>query len=117
MQKIEGVPDGWELVRIGLINPYDSHEHCIDPDGEIVKTFGVMGKVNENYPIIRKLPTWRPAKPSDLETQAEWKARFCNGSESWTDGIYCGYRTDCGYRFINKNDDLTYQFCEVQDNG
>lgn len=61
--KIEGVPDGWELVRIGVPNEGD---WVIESDGEHYKANTMFGCVS---PIIRKVeppkPKYRPFANAD----------------------------------------------------
>ena len=56
LNKIEGVPEGWELVRIGT--PVDG-ERYIASDGGVVFCMG-MGQLAKNFLIIRKI---EPPKP------------------------------------------------------
>jgi hypothetical protein len=56
--KIEGVPDGWELVRIG--RPLCG-EQVLSPDGRVV--FMIGGALDVDYVILRKVEkpkTYRP---------------------------------------------------------
>lgn len=55
---IEGIPEGWELVRIGKI---EHEEFFIHPDGYVVQyDIGRGSRFNKNYVIVRKI-----VKPKD----------------------------------------------------
>lgn len=57
---IEGIPDGWELVRIGKI---ENEEFFIDRDGDLVQyDKGRGSRFNKNYVIVRKIV--KPKDPS-----------------------------------------------------
>lgn len=53
MNKIEGIPDGWELVRVGKILPNDWY---IDHVGEPRHHATGLATGNANYAIIRRIP-------------------------------------------------------------
>jgi hypothetical protein len=71
--KIEGIPDGWELVRIGKI---EHEEFFIDGYGDLVQyDKGRGSRFNKNYVIIRKIE--KPKKPKQyraFENPAEAEA-------------------------------------------
>ena len=54
--KMEGVPDGWEFVRVGTVQPGE-WSLCIFGDPELCKTDILQ---NKNYVIVRKV---EPPKP------------------------------------------------------
>jgi hypothetical protein len=56
--KIEGIPDGWELVRIGT--PLMG-EFKLNFKGEAIKSFGC--EKNANIPIIRKIEKPKRYRP------------------------------------------------------
>ena len=75
--KIEGVPDGWELVRIGtpIVGEYVI-THDGDPD--LISAGRWLGK---NFPIIRRIEpvcTWQYGVFAD-----GWIAQDKNGSMWW----------------------------------
>lgn len=51
--KIEGIPDGWELVRIGKLLP---SEWFINHLGEPKQNMSDCATNGANYPIIRRIP-------------------------------------------------------------
>jgi hypothetical protein len=69
-QQIPGVPDGWELVRIG--HPVIGVDCVIDYNGDIV-VFRGNPNVNSgaNWPIIRKIE--KPAKYRPFKDAEEFK--------------------------------------------
>lgn len=112
-QKIEGIPDGWELVRIGkpisgnTIIGNDGKPHYCDDENF----------VSFNFAIIRKATTWRPAKPSDLDNgpvECRWKAREDN---AWKEGVFSMFDADCCSLSFFIKDNAWVEFCEVQDNA
>jgi hypothetical protein len=58
MNKIEGIPDGWELVRIGV--PLRG-EFKINYKGEAIESFG--NEIDVNYPIVRKIEQPKHYRP------------------------------------------------------
>lgn len=70
--KIEGVPDGYELVRIGAPK---KGEFYIRPNGSV--TDASFSFIEEIYPIVRKIePKVRPMTRDEF--LAAWKQRgFC----------------------------------------
>jgi hypothetical protein len=82
--KIEGVPEGWELVRIDRVL---SGEWYVDMSGDPIKN-ALDGLKNHNYVIIRKLETWRPATFNDIGCErARFKDECC---DEWTYGKLMG---------------------------
>lgn len=71
VNKIEGLLEGWELVRIGT--PVDG-ERYIASDGGVVFCMG-MGRSAKNYVIVRKI---EPPKPLVIEAGKFYRLR--NGS-------------------------------------
>lgn len=51
--KIEGIPDGWELVRIGKLLPSD---WFINHLGEPKQNMSDCATNGVNYPVIRRIP-------------------------------------------------------------
>lgn len=51
--KIEGIPDGWELVRVG--EP-QANEFIVGMDGRAVAWAYMTKYANKNYVIIRRVP-------------------------------------------------------------
>jgi hypothetical protein len=73
--KIEGIPDGWELVRVGKV---ENGEFFITGDGSIEqhdreKAF----RMNKNYVIIRKIE--KPARYRAFANAAEFLAHPLSG--------------------------------------
>ena len=59
--KIEGIPDGWELVRIGRL---EHEDFFINHDGAIHQYYTNKGsRLNKNYPIIRKIEKPKQYRP------------------------------------------------------
>jgi len=56
MSKIDGIPDGWEFVRTGTVQPGE-WSLCIFGDPEFCTTDNLR---NKNYVIVRKI---EPPKP------------------------------------------------------
>ena len=82
MSQVEGVPEGWELVRIGTPS---KDEHWIARDGSVMSGYDCRDR---NYSIIRKLETWRPATFNDIGCE---RARFReNKCEEWSYGKLMG---------------------------
>ena len=63
--KIEGIPEGWELVRIGRAN---LGEHYLTQSGKIV-LWDIEEQSDRIYPIIRKKP--KQYRPFQNRTEAE----------------------------------------------
>jgi hypothetical protein len=63
MSKIEGVPEGYELVRIGRPK---RGEQILSPDGRVVFMSG--GELGVDYVILRKV---EKPKPVDNEIEGE----------------------------------------------
>lgn len=69
---IEGIPDGWELVRIGQLMPGD---HWLRGDGRIEKCEFSHCSAFKNYVIIRKIE-----KPNKIEKPKQFRP-FANAAE------------------------------------
>ena len=63
---IEGIPDGWELVRIGKVKP---GECWLDPDGIVIHWYQSLESEGRNYVIIKRIE-----KPKQYR-------HFANGAE------------------------------------
>jgi hypothetical protein len=61
--KIEGVPDGWEIVRIGYPGV---GEHIIEQSGGTLQVVKALDYPASNYVIVRKIKTYRPATHLDI---------------------------------------------------
>ena len=67
--KIEGIPDGWELVRIGRL---EHEDFFINHDGAIHQYYTNKGSLlNKNYPIIRKIEQPKQYRPFANAAEAE----------------------------------------------
>ena len=60
MSNIEGIPEGWELVRVGKAMMGD---HWLNDDGLIMKWDHAHRSAASNYPIIRKIPKPKQYRP------------------------------------------------------
>lgn len=77
--KIEGVPEGWELVRIGFV---EAGEHYISFSGGLSHNSG-LGTLIDVHPIIRKV---EPACSWPHGVFADgWIAEDSDGSQAWYD--------------------------------
>jgi hypothetical protein len=61
--KIEGVPEGWEIVRIGYPG---LHDHFIEQSGGTLQVVKAAHYPASNYVIVRKIKTYRPATHLDI---------------------------------------------------
>lgn len=109
--QIEGVPDGWELVRIGAPNV---GEFLVDTHGNA--TPANAGLVSRNWCVVRKVQRWRPAKPSDLG-DGKTQARFRDTEHCpWKHGCLAGFRFQSEFQFQMTNCEYVntwFRFCEV----
>ena len=114
--QIEGVPDGWELVRIG--NPKKG-DHYMNSTGTVMRAG--QDRSCSNRPIIRKVQRWRPAKPSDLDGGVPVNARFRDDlDDDWIEDVFDGYIADTYFCFRRKGSGVIvgwHCFCEVLDDA
>lgn len=66
--KIEGIPDGWELVRIGSVR---HGEYYLDPKGHPVMWTSAVTSHQTNYVIIRKIEKPKQYRPFANAAEAE----------------------------------------------
>ena len=68
MSSIEGIPEGWELVRVGKAM---MGEHWLNDDGLIMKWDHAHRSAASNYPIVRKIE--KPKQYRPFANAAEFK--------------------------------------------
>ena len=68
MSSIEGIPEGWELVRVGKAM---MGEHRLNDDGLIMKWDHAHRSAASNYPIVRKIE--KPKQYRPFANAAEFK--------------------------------------------
>lgn len=76
MSKIEGIPEGWELVRIGAVK---AGEWRLDAIGKPV--LNPIDTSSMNFPIIRRIPPPLSIPPKVF--QDGWIAGQCAGPVLW----------------------------------
>jgi hypothetical protein len=73
------------------------------------------------YVVMRPVPTWRDARPSDLENGPVRCRCRDTEKEEWQTGYLCAYMAKDPFRFgISRADGKLEQwsiFCQVQDNA
>ena len=57
---IEGIPDGWELVRIGKVKP---GECWLDSDGIVIHRYQSFESEGHNYVIIKRIEKPKQYRP------------------------------------------------------
>ena len=68
MSNIEGIPEGWELVRIGKVKP---GECWLDSDGIVIHRYQSFESEGSNYVIIKRIP--KPKQYRPFANAAEYK--------------------------------------------
>lgn len=107
---IEGIPNGWELVRIGQAMPGD---HWIGGDGRIDKWEFSYHSAFKNYVIIRKIekPKQYRAFANGAEFRPHKERWILRAYKDWIDG-------DGEYRIAGFDDDGVWshptEFCSYQ---
>ena len=73
--KIEGIPDGWELVRVGRVK---RGEFYVDWEGSAIDWNQTIESSYANYVIIRKIekPRRYRAFENEREAQPFWDAKL-----------------------------------------
>ena len=71
---IEGIPDGWELVRVGKIHP---GEHWVNGQGCVQEFCDVKPSHSLGYAIIRKIEKPKQYRPfaNGAEAMLFWDAK------------------------------------------
>ena len=92
--QIEGIPEGWELVRVGKVN---TGEFRVDAEGK-ASAYNSIQSTSANYVIIRKIETpkqWRPfANTAEAETM--WDAKLqLKGCDATRLKVICLRETGC----------------------
>ena len=75
---IEGIPEGWELVRVGSVKP---GEIRVDSDGKPVEWNSSFESIASNYVIIRKIE--KPKRYRPFANAAEYASRRDGFSVDW----------------------------------
>ena len=65
---IKGIPEGWELVRVGKLMPGD---YWLNDDGRVLEWEYAHQSAAANYAIIRKIP--KPKQYRAFANAAEYK--------------------------------------------
>ena len=83
MSSIEGIPEGWELVRVGKAM---MGEHWLNDDGLIMKWDHAHRSAASNYPIVRKIEKpkqYRPfANAAEFEPHRDRWWRYSDSEDS-----------------------------------
>jgi len=108
--KIEGIPEGYDLVRIGY--PGDGDLVLVGEDQVHVWAGGLN---YERYPvaILTRIAAWRRIGDATVPPLPHLKARFRTyADDPWTYGSLLSYRPG-GMRWLC-GDGKWYRYCEIQ---
>lgn len=90
--KIEGIPDGWELVRVGQVF---QGEHLVNNLGQVDRWESENQRVSKNYVIVRKVEKpkkYRPfASAAEADRLLNAVLKFANPAKGSED---CRYRVN-----------------------